>query len=369
MRLRVAIVAPTLGILGGQAVQADQLLRGWQRDPAVHAWLVPINPPPPGALRFAVRVKYLRTLVTECLYVPRLVREIWKADLVHVFSASYSSFVLAPLPAIAIARAMGRPVVLNYHSGEAPDHLDRSAVARRVLRTVERIVVPSPFLAAVFARFGLDASVIPNTIDPERFAYRVRRPLRPRILSTRNLDDPYNVACTLRAFRLVQDQWPDASITVVGGGAHERRLRLLADELRLAHVRFAGRVHPSRIHEYYAGHDIYLQSPDIDNMPLSVLEAFASGLPVVSTDAGGVPYLVPPEMHGLLAPVGDHRALAAQVLRLLADPDLARQLAAAANAACQSYCWPAVRQRWLAVYQTTVRSAVAAPVMMGGRTS
>ncbi len=367
-KLQVAIVAPSLGILGGQAVQADELLRAWRSDSAVHAWLIPINPLPPRGLRFAIRVKYLRTLVTQSTYLPCLIRQMWKADVVHVFSASYFSFVLAPLPAILAARAIGRPVVLNYHSGEAPDHLRRSALARTVLRSVDRIVVPSPFLAEVFGRFGLDAAVVPNTIDTRRFAYRERRPLRPRILSTRNLDDPYNVACTLRAFRLVQDRWPDASLTLVGGGAHESQLRRLAAELRLAHVRFAGRVPPSAVHEYYADHDIYLQSPDIDNMPLSVLEAFASGLPVVSTEAGGIPRLVPAERHGLLAPVGDHRALATGVLRLLEDPGLARRLAAAAHAACEPYRWPAVRDQWLAVYRSVLRDPVRASVIMGGPT-
>src|SRR5438067_1179336 len=107
MRIRVAIVAPSLRILGGQAVQADRLLQAWRDDPAVDAWLVPVNPLPPRPLRFALHVKYLRTLVTELTYLPLLVRELPRADIVHVFSASYASFLLAPLPAMLIARAMG----------------------------------------------------------------------------------------------------------------------------------------------------------------------------------------------------------------------------------------------------------------------
>ena len=73
-KLRVAIVAPTLRILGGEAVQADRLLRGWRGDPDVDAWLVPINPLPPAGLRFAIEIKYLRTFVTESTYIPRLAR-------------------------------------------------------------------------------------------------------------------------------------------------------------------------------------------------------------------------------------------------------------------------------------------------------
>jgi glycosyltransferase involved in cell wall biosynthesis len=349
-KLRLAIVAPTLRILGGQAVQADRLLRLWRDDPDVDAWLVPVNPLPPRGLRFAINIKYLRTIVTELTYIPLLVRELARADVVHVFSASYSSFLLAPLPAALVARMLGRPVVLNYHSGEAPDHLARSRVARAVLAGVDLNVVPSRFLAGVFRRFGLEAAVVPNTIDLEQFLFRERDPLRPRILSTRNLGYPYNVACTLRAFQLIQRRHADASLTLVGGGADEPALRALAADLGLRNVQFRGRLAPDAIAAAYADHDIYLQSPDIDNMPLSVLEAFASGLPVVSTGVGGVPVMLTHGQHGLLAPPDDHHGLAGHVLHLLDDPAMARRLARAAYATCDACTWSRVRNQWLRVY-------------------
>jgi glycosyltransferase involved in cell wall biosynthesis len=359
-RLRVAFVAPSLRILGGQAVQADRLLQAWRDDPDVDAWLVPVNPLPPAPLRFATNVKYLRTVVTELTYAPLLVRELARANVVHVFSASYSSFLLAPLPAIAVARMLGKPVVLNYRSGEAPDHLRRSAIARATLSRVDLNVVPSRFLVEVFREFGISASIIPNIVDLERFRFRERRPLRPRLLSTRNFDALYNVAATVRAFRLIQDRWPDAALTLVGGGAQEAQLRELASNLRLRNVTFAGRVKPDDIARFYAENDIYIQSPDIDNMPTSVLEAFASGLPVVSTEAGGVPAILTHGHHGLLAPLADYEALATHVLRLLDDPELAWRLAGAAYHSCQACTWSKVRDEWLRAYRGVASKAAAA---------
>src|SRR4051812_31364926 len=280
-RLNVAIVAPSMGILGGQAVQASRLLRAWRDDPDVHAWLVPINPIPPRPLAWVVRVKYLRTVATQLFYWPSLVRELRRADVVHVFSASYFSFLLAPLPAVLIARLLGKPVVINYRSGEAPDHLKRSAIARATLRGVEQNAVPSRFLHDVFATFGIRSEIIPNIVDVERFRFRRRERLRPRLLSTRNFEGLYNLPCTLRAFRLVQDRHPDAQLTLVGAGSQEPAIRRLAGELMLRNVTFTGPVRPEDIWQYYADADIYLQTPDIDNMPSSVLEAFASGCPVV----------------------------------------------------------------------------------------
>jgi glycosyltransferase involved in cell wall biosynthesis len=340
-----------MNILGGQAVQADRLLQAWRGDPAVHAWLVPIDPRPRGILRRVLDIKYARTVLTQLLYWPSLVRELRHADVVHVFAASYFSFLLAPLPAVLVAKILGKPVVLNYRSGEAPDHLRRSAIARWTLRRVERNAVPSRFLRGVFAEHGIGAEVIPNIVDVDRFSFRQRAPLCPRILSTRNFEGLYNVACTLRAFRIVQDAYPSATLTLVGAGSEESRLKALASELGLEGIRFAGRVAPEEIWRYYADADIYLQTPDIDNMPSSVLEAFASGCAVVSTNAGGVPAILTHETHGLLAPCGDHQAAGASVVRLIADADLARRLTRQARDSCDQYRWESVRTQWLALYE------------------
>ncbi len=119
----------------------------------------------------------------------------------------------------------------------------------------------------------------------------------------------------------------------------------------MRHVTFAGRVAPSEIPRYYEDADIYVQAPSIDNMPLSVLEAFASGLPVVSTRVGGVPSILREGLDGLLARDDDDSAIAAHALKLLDDPAYARQLAAAAHATLSAYEWDVVREGWLRAYR------------------
>ncbi len=241
-KFTVAIVAPSLAILGGQAVQARRLLDAWENDPEVKAFLVPVNPAAPAWLRPLAGVKYVRTLITQLIYLPLLARELRRADVVHVFSASYWSFLLAPLPAVTVARALGRPVMINYRSGEAPHHLRRSAIAgERCGRWM-----------ATSCRRSSSKRSSPNTASrptssrtsstAERFRYRSRQPLRPRLLSTRNFEALYDIDCTLRAFQLVQRQFPDAELTLVGGGSQEAALRQRAAALSLRGVTFAGRV-------------------------------------------------------------------------------------------------------------------------------
>jgi L-malate glycosyltransferase len=356
-RLKIALVAPSMAILGGQAVQAARLLDSWRNDPEIEAWLVPINPEPPALLKRAAGLKYVRTAITQLTYWPSLVTQLRRADIVHVFSASYWSFLLAPLPAVVVARLLGKPVVMNYRSGEAPDHLKRSAVARAVLRHVDRNIVPSVFLRDVFRGFRIDAEVIPNIVDTVRYAFRDRTPLSPRVLSTRNFETLYNLPCTLRAFARFQDWYPDATLTLVGSGTQEAAVRALADSLKLTGVTFAGRVAPEQMWRYYADADIYLQTPDIDNMPSSVLEAFASGCAVVSTDAGGVPAILTDDVHGLLVKCDDDREAAVAMRRLMQDALLTARLTAAARESCARYQWTSVRARWLAVYRDLAGAA------------
>ena len=363
-RIRVALVAPTHRILGGHSVQAERMLEGWAQGGDVKAWLVPINPTPPQPFDRLLNVNYIRTIVTQLCYWPLLVRQLRRADIVHVFSASSTGFIFSTVPALVVASLLRKPIVLNYHSGEAPQHLAGSRLARTLLRhAVDVIVVPSRFLFDVFRRFDLKTTVVFNSIDAARYSYCPRLPLRPHLLSTRNFEPLYNIACTLRAFARVQKHHPGATLTLIGAGSQDNALRDLARTLGLQNVTFLGRVHPREMARHYAAADVYIQTPSIDNMPLSVLEAFASGLPVVSTRVGGVPTILTDQQHGLMADDNDDAGIADCVLQLLNDPERGRTLAAHARDTLRAYEWAPVRERWLAVYRSVLAPASNRPMM------
>lgn len=364
--IRVAIVVASIDILGGQAIQALRLMEGLRAEPGIDAELVPINPRLPKPLRWLQRIKYIRTLVTSIAYIASLLVRLPRFDVVHVFSASYFSFVLAPTPAVLISKLYGKPVLLNYHSGEAEDHLRRwPRTALPILRLADRVVVPSDYLVEVFARFGVSAQAVFNTVDSSRFQYRERRPLKPVLLSNRNLETHYNVSCTLRAFRLVQEHVPNARLIVAGDGSQQRHLRALAQTLKLRDVDFVGAVPPTGMPALYDEAEIFVNASNVDNQPLSIIEAFASGLPVVTTNAGGIPYMVENEATGLLVERNDQEALAHCVLRLLEGPALASALASRARTECEKYRWPAVKEQWLSLYRelaNTRSSAISSKV-------
>jgi glycosyltransferase involved in cell wall biosynthesis len=350
------MVGPSLDILGGQAVQAARLLGRLRECEGLQVDFLAVNPRLPGVLRYLQQIKYVRTVVTSIWYLVSLLRAVPRYDLVHAFSASYYSFLLAPLPAMLVSRLYGKPALLNYRSGEASDHLANWPRSRGLLRRfASRVVVPSDYLVKVFASHGIDATAISNFVPIDALPYRRRTVLAPRLFSNRNLEPLYNVECTLRAFALVQQRIPSASLTIVGDGGERARLETLARSLALRNVEFVGRIAPEQMAEFYERAEVYVNSPNIDNMPSSILEAFACGLPVVTTDAGGIPFIVAHGRNGLMVRSGDCEALAAAVLRLLEEQGLAAQLAEQARQDCLTrYAWSAIRDRWQQCYRGLV---------------
>ncbi|HET6891694.1 MAG TPA: glycosyltransferase family 4 protein, partial [Pyrinomonadaceae bacterium] len=317
-KVRVLVVAPSLRILGGQAVQAKYLIEHLSQEPSFQVSFLPHNPRLPGPLRVLQKIKYVRTIVTSFIYCLALTYRIPEHDVIHIFSASYLSFLLAPTPAILIAKLFGKKTVLNYHSGEAEDHLRRwPRTAIPIIRLADELVVPSQYLVEVFRKFGLQAHAIANVIDLENFRFSERRPLLPHFLSNRNLYPLYNVACVLRAFKIIQEKYPNATLKIAGNGSQRFYLEDLARKLKLRNVEFLGLVAPDKMGKLYDDAHIFLNGSNIDNLPGSILDSFASGMPIVTTCAGGIPYIVAHERTGLLVPRNDAAAMAASALRLL----------------------------------------------------
>ncbi|HEX8492712.1 MAG TPA: glycosyltransferase family 4 protein [Pyrinomonadaceae bacterium] len=359
--LRILIVGPSLDILGGQAVQAVRLIERLREEPSLDVSFLPINPPFPKLLKKVQGIKYVRSIRSTLLYWVSLLARVRKYDVIHIYAASYLSFMISPTPAFLIAKLYGKKILLNYHSGHAERHLERwKRTAIPTIRLADITIVQSEYLVDVFARFGLPAQAIFNHIETEHFHFRERRPLRPLFLSNRNLEPIYNVGCVIRAFALVQERFPDACLTVAGDGSQRAELERLANDLRLRNVKFTGLIAPEKMVELYDAADIFLNGSEVDNMPLSLLEAFAAGLPVVTTDAGGIPYIVADEETGFVVKKGDHAAMAERAIRFLTDNELAVKMANRAREECSRYSWAEVRNKWLSVYHALAQDRVVA---------
>lgn len=347
--VRVLLVAPSGAIIGGQGIQAARLREGFAAIEEVKLTFQPIDPELPFGLR---RLPGLRTVVSALFLWTQLALRIPRHDVVHIFTAAYWGFLLWTTPAILMARLYGRPVIVNYRDGQCEDHLRQWPGARLALQLATRIVTPSGYLAEVMARCGLRAEVIYNLIDLNRFRYRERPTPRPVLLSNRGLEPLYNIPCILKAFQMVQQRYPEARLIVANDGPLRTELERQAAALGLRNVEWRGQIQPDRIPGLYDEAEIYLNSPDIDNMPGSLLECFASGLPIVTTGAGGIPYIVRDGETALITPVGDSVALARAALRLLEEPGLSERLTGRGREEVGKYTPAGVLGAWQKLYYT-----------------
>ena len=314
----------------------------------------------PNNLHFISKVKGLRTIVSLLAFLKNLNKALPKSEVAYFLTGFFNFFFWVTYPALILIKIHRKRVILSARGGEARSFFQKyRPFVKPILRRVDTISTPSGFLRQAFLEvLGLDAVIVPNIADFNQFRFRPRKPVRPNLLVTRSLEEIYNVDCVIRAFKKVHDYFPDSSLGIVGGGSQQAALEELVRDLHLnGCVRFYGRVEHSEIQNYYDQYDIFVNASNADNLPGVILEAFASGLPVVSTRAGGIPYLVEEGVTGLLVDVGDSEALAKKVIELVKDPELASMLANNARIECQKYSWENVKAALIPLLERHISDA------------
>jgi glycosyltransferase involved in cell wall biosynthesis len=349
----IVLVGPLPPPSGGMANQTQQLA-GLLEAEGCSVTVVRTNAPyRPSWIGLVHGVRALFRLIPYIISLWRAMRE---ADLVHVMANSGWAWHLFAAPAIRIAALRGMPILVNYRGGDAAAFLARRhARVRATLAKARMLIVPSGFLVEVFARHGLRARIVPNIVDVGAFHPAPALPAQLHVVVTRNLEPIYDIATALRAFAIVRELRPDARMTVAGSGPERSALEGLAAELGVAaHVRFSGRLDNAEVPALYRTASIALNPSRVDNMPISLLEAMASGVPIVSTDVGGVPFMVEDERTALLVPAGDPRRMAEAVLRLYEDRELARRIVEAARGRVPRYAWSSVRAQLFEAYASVM---------------
>lgn len=348
--LHIGLIGPLPPPYGGMANQTQQLAE-LLRSEGISVSLVQTNAAyrPQWVSNFPLIRAFFR--LTPYLYT--LWQIAGRFDVIHIMANSGWSWHLFAVPAIWIAKLRQVPVVVNYRGGEADTFLAKSARSVRVsMRQTAALIVPSDFLKAVFARFSMPASVVPNIIDVARFNNSApHRATRRHLLVSRNLEPIYDNETAIRAFSIVHRSYPDATLTIAGSGPLAESLAVLAESLGLGRaVIFTGRLDRNAMARAYRTADIAINPSLVDNMPNSVLEALASGVPVVSTNVGGVPYIVKDEQTALLVSPKSPDAMAKAILRLMDDAALSDRLLDNGLAEVQKYTWQQVWPKLAEVY-------------------
>ncbi len=349
----VGPLPPPSGGMANQTRQLAELLRSEGCKVTVVQVNAPYRPPWVAGLRG------VRALFRLVPYLWRLWRDTRGADITHVMANSGWAWHLFAAPAIWIASWRSDAVVVNYRGGDADAFFARQfRWVKPTLARADAVIVPSGFLGAVFAKYGVATTVVPNIINLGAFHPAAARPSAPHIVVTRNLEPIYDIGTAIRAFALVAQRHSDARLTIAGSGPSRAELESLARQLHVEdRVHFTGRLDNSELPDLYRSASVVVNASLVDNMPISLLEAMASGVPIVSTNVGGVPFLVKDGETALLVPPGDAEAMAAAVCGILADNLKGARLAENALADIGQYAWPRVRERLHATYARTMHAA------------
>jgi glycosyltransferase involved in cell wall biosynthesis len=278
----------------------------------------------------------------------------------HLDVFSGQAFVWAYACSIGL-QILGKPFVATLHGGNLPDFGRRHPRwMTRFLGRAARVTAPSPYLREQMRGYRDDISDIPNPIDISRYRYRARASAAPNIIWVRSIHRIYDPILAVDACAALRSEFPSLRLWMLGPDKSDGTLQLLRERIERHGMRdqveIVGGVPKETIPEWLDRADVFLNTTTIDNTPVSVIEAMASGLCIVSTDVGGIPYLLRDGENAILVSQGDPETMAGAIRRILRDPQLAAALSQSARAASLASDWARVREAWAELFAAVLRA-------------
>jgi glycosyltransferase involved in cell wall biosynthesis len=257
---------------------------------------------------------------------------------------------------------LGKPFILILHGGDLPKFSQRWA--RRVsllLNSASAVTAPSRYLQETMQLYRADITVIPNPIELNTLQYRLRSNATPRIVWLRAFHKIYNPSLAPRVLAELKKQGFECILNMVGpdkkDGSLEATLQL-AEKIKVRSlINIANGVPKNQVSEELSKGDIFINTTNVDNTPVSVIEAMACGLCIVSTNVGGISRLLEDGVDALLVPPDDQKAMAAAIQRILSEPGLVKQLSANAHKKAKQFDWAEVLPKWEEIFDRTIENA------------
>ena len=326
--MRILLIANYVKGHGGISVQVE-LLRDLLREDGVDVDI------------FTLKGSFLYRLLSPA----RLLSVGRKYDVFHIHACSYFGFLPA-IVGIFVGRLLKKRILLTYHGGDLGDYIRKyKLIVKPSLLKTDANIVLSQFLGDIFDEYGLPYVVMPN-IMRMRNVYRDRERLQPHFICIRSMTPPYNIPCILRAYERFKVHHPEASLTLLGDGSERSKLEQFVEDNHIQDVRFVGRVPNEDVYGYLDKSDIMLSSPMVDNMPLSLLEGFSSGLLVISSRVGGVPYMIKDGENGYLFESDNDTELENIMELSIADQERSKSMIKVAYKEMYSYSWSANKDKY-----------------------
>jgi glycosyltransferase involved in cell wall biosynthesis len=190
---------------------------------------------------------------------------------------------------------------------------------------------------------------IPNNIYLENYKFHKRKTFSPYLLWVRSFDEIYNPTMAIKVLQELIVRYPNAHLCMVGpdkDGSKKKCIELASELGVQKNVTFTGWMSKTDWHSLANKYDLFINTTDVDNTPVSVIEAMALGLPVISTEVGGIPYLLENEKDGILVSKGNVEQMASAISKIIENPDLGQRVASNARLKAETFDWEVVRNKW-----------------------
>lgn len=270
-------------------------------------------------------------------------------DVVLIDTFSTLNFYYA-LVTSQLARIFSLKYIPILHGGNLPHRLKHSEhLSSLIFKYAYQNVSPSLYLAHEFKKYNFETVYIPNTVPIAEIPFKLRTVLKPKLLWARAFDEIYNPAMAIKVLAVLKASHENVSLCMVGPDKDGslNQTKALAKKLGLEDsVTFTGVLPKEQWHQMSENYDIFINTTNIDNMPVSVVEAMALGLPIVSTDAGGLPYLIENGVDGLLIPGNNENEMKEAIETLLNNPDKALELSVNARKKSEKFDENVVKIQW-----------------------
>ena len=285
-----------------------------------------------------------------------LCRNNYQIAQIDVFSGQ--AFIFAECSA-RLLQALNKPFVLTLHGGNLPKlALQNPQRVKKLLNIAKRVIAPSHYLREQMSKYRPDVILIPNPLELSKYPFILRKSPEPKLIWLRSFHEIYNPSLAPRVLAKLLSEFPEAHLTMIGpdkGDGSRQNTERVIEELRLPHhVEIRGGISKSDVPEALSQGDIFINTTHIDNTPISVMEAMACGLCVVSTNVGGIPYLLDDGVNALLVPPNDPQSMACAISRIMTEPGLAENISTCARQKTEGFDWSFILPKWESLFQEIV---------------
>ncbi|WP_405371151.1 glycosyltransferase family 4 protein [Nonlabens sp. Asnod2-A12] len=300
-------------------------------------------------VRYASSVKNISKRMLHMMRMTYLNRK-W-ADVVLIDTYSTKNFWYA-ITISRICKSLNIKYIPILHGGNLPSRIEKNPKAiKHFLDNAYKVISPSDFLSSAFINAGFNNIIkINNFIEIENYPFIERSITEPKLLWVRSFAEIYNPQMAVLVLKELKEKYPTASLTMVGPDKDGSQVacKRLANSLDIK-VTFTGLLSKKQWVELSKSQNIFINTTHFDNLPVSLIEAMALGLPIISTNVGGISYLIDNGITGKLIPDNDVNAMVKSVDELITSPLECDTIIKTAKKYAHQFSWSEVSKDWRAL--------------------